>query len=73
MRVLNIRVIPNARQNRVLDEEGQLKVHITAPPVGGKANKALIELLADYCKVKKSSIKIVKGEKSRDKVVEIGP
>ncbi|MFA4835076.1 MAG: DUF167 domain-containing protein [Dehalococcoidia bacterium] len=71
MKALRIRVIPNARKNRVLEEEGQLKVYLTAPPAEGKANKALIELLADHFKVKKSSVRIVKGEKSRNKVVEI--
>jgi hypothetical protein len=61
----------NAKHNQVLDEGGQLRAYVTAPPANGKANKALIELLAKHFNVKKSSVKIIKGEKSREKVVEI--
>jgi uncharacterized protein len=73
MRELQIRIIPNARQNKVLEEEGHLKVYVMAPPDKGRANKALVELLADHFGVKKSSVRIIKGEKSRDKIIEIDP
>ena len=46
-------------------------VHVDAPPLGGKANKRLIEILAGYFGVKKSNITIVKGMRSREKLVEI--
>jgi len=68
---LNIKVVPNARQNKIVEETGRLKVYLTAPPVGGKANKALIEFLAEHFGVKKNQIKIVRGEKSREKVVVV--
>ena len=71
MRTMKVRVIPNAKQNRVLDAEGQLRAYVTAPPTEGKANKALVELLAGHFKVKKSSVRIVHGEKSREKIIEI--
>ena len=48
-----------------------LRVKISQPPEDGKANKALIELLADYLKIKKNSITIIAGEKSTHKIVEI--
>lgn len=67
----NVRVITNAKQNKIVEEAGRIKVYLTAPPVEGKANKALIELLAEYFKVKKKQIVIVRGEKSRDKVLKI--
>jgi uncharacterized protein (TIGR00251 family) len=44
---------------------------VTAPPVDGKANKALIALLAKEFKAPKSKIKIVQGETSRDKLIEL--
>lgn len=70
---LNVRVIPRARVNKVEDSGGGgLKVHLTAPAQDNKANKALIELLADYYGIKKKQLNIVRGEKSRDKIVEIG-
>lgn len=69
--LIHVRVTPNAKKNEVKDEAGRLKVYLTAKPVEGKANKALIDLLSDHFHVKKSAIRIVKGEKSRDKVIEI--
>ncbi len=48
------------------------KVYLTAPPVEGKANKLLLELLAKYFNLKKSQIRIIKGGRTRDKVVQIG-
>ena len=71
MKLINIRVIPNAKRNNVSEEQGKFKVHISAPAVNGKANKALIKVLAEYFKVKKRGIKIIRGAKSREKVVEI--
>ena len=68
---LKIRVIPKAKQNKVTKEKERLKVYLTSPPIEGRANKALIEVLADHYNVKKRQIKIIKGLKSRDKVVEI--
>ena len=71
MGIFSVRVIPNAKQNRIVDEGDRLKVHLTSPPADGRANKALIDFLANHFTVKKNSVKIIKGEKSRDKIVEI--
>ena len=71
-RTMNIRVIPNAGRNEVSEEkDGSLKVRVTAPPERGRANKAAVKLLAESLGVRKSAVKIVKGEKSRDKTVEV--
>lgn len=48
-----------------------LKIYLTAVPVQGKANRELIKLLAEKLGVSKSRISIIKGEKSREKVVEV--
>ncbi len=48
-----------------------LKIYLTAVPVDGKANKELIKLLAEKLGVSKSRIEIIKGEKSKEKVVEV--
>ena len=69
---INLRVIPRARQNKITtDADGTLRVHITAAPVDGAANVAVVRAIAEYFDVPKSQIKIVRGETSRDKVVEI--
>lgn len=46
-------------------------MRVTVPPEGGKANRAVIELLSKALKVPKSSIEVVRGETSRNKVVFI--
>ena len=71
MKLINIRVIPNARKNNVSEDQGKFKVHLIASAVDGKANKALIKVLAEYFKIKKSGVRITRGTKSREKVVEI--
>ncbi len=52
------------------EDEG-LKVYLSKPAQDGLANAQLIDLLADYLQVKKYQIKIIKGQKSRDKIVEV--
>tara|TARA_Y100000310_G_C20487642_1_gene717608 strand:+ start:41 stop:259 length:219 start_codon:yes stop_codon:yes gene_type:complete len=68
---LNIKVIPNAKENSIEKENSTLKVRVTAPAVDNKANKAIIPLLVKYLKTKKSNIKIIKGEKSRNKLIQV--
>jgi uncharacterized protein (TIGR00251 family) len=68
---LNIRVVPKAKHDKVVVEPDRLKVYLTDPPVEGKANEALIEVLAEHFGIKRRQITIVLGAKSKDKVVEI--
>ncbi|MFH0913036.1 MAG: DUF167 domain-containing protein [Candidatus Omnitrophota bacterium] len=68
---MNIRVIPKASRNFIRQENNRYKVYLTRPAHDGLANKQLIELLAKHLSLKKYQIKIIHGEKSRDKVVEI--
>jgi len=68
-----VRVIPKSRKNKV-EKFGQgYKVRLTAAPVGGKANKSLIKILAEHFNLKKSQVKIVGGDKSKDKIVRLMP
>jgi len=71
MKLINIKVIPNARKNEVIEEVDRIKVKVNSPAIEGKANKACIKVLADHFKVKKSQISIVKGEKNRNKRIQI--
>ena len=68
---LNIRVVPNAKADKLVQEPGRIKVYLRAPAVEGKANEALIEFLADHFNTKKKGIKIIAGAKSREKLVDI--
>ncbi len=72
MQRLNIKVIPNAKRNKLVEEPGRLKVYLTAPAVEGRANTALIEFLAEHFNIKKGKISIIRGLTSREKVVGLG-
>ncbi len=69
--ILSIKVIPKASRNLVKEEDGVLKVYLTKPAYDGLANEQLICLLADHFKVKKYQVRITRGNKSRNKFVEI--
>ncbi len=69
---IRIRAAPGASQNRLEGVYGTaLRVRIKAPPVDGKANKALTRFLADLLQVPHNSVHLTHGESSRDKVVHI--
>ena len=70
MRV-EIKVVPNARQEKIVPEGAGYKVYLCAPAVDGKANARLVEFLAQHCRVRKSAVSIVRGQTSRRKVVAI--
>ena len=48
-----------------------LRARVTAPPVEGRANEALLRLVAEVLGVPKSSLRIVRGQRSREKVVAV--
>ena len=67
-----VRVQPGASKNEIVEvQQDALKVRISAPPVQGKANKALINFLAKELGVKKSEIEIVSGHTGRIKTIHI--
>lgn len=67
-----MRVTPKASRARIEPgEHGVLKVYVTVAPEDGKANKAVIELLAKHLGVAKGRLRIAVGETGRDKVVEV--
>lgn len=68
----SVKVKPNSKNQAIVEEEdGSLTVHLKSPPVDGKANKELIELLAKKFNVPKSSITIQLGLSGRNKLVNI--
>jgi uncharacterized protein (TIGR00251 family) len=69
---LSIRIQPRASKNEIIAREGgALKIRLTAPPVDGAANEALVRFLADRVSVPKSQIEIISGHTSRDKIIRI--
>ncbi len=69
---LRLKVTSNASRSEISGfADGVLQVRIAAPPVKGKANKELTAFLSQALGVSKSSLSIVKGQASRNKVIAI--
>ena len=69
---IRVRVIPRADKDALAGRRGDaLLVRLQAPPVEGAANKALAKFLARTLGVRAADVRIMSGDKSRDKVVEI--
>jgi len=67
-----VKVKPNSRKQNIEEStDGSLTIHLKSPPVDGKANKELIELLAKKFDVLKSQIRIKSGLSSRTKLIQI--
>jgi hypothetical protein len=70
--VVAVRVQPRASRNEVAGEmNGALKVRLQAPAVENRANEALCEYLAELLKTPKSAVRILSGDRSRTKLLEI--
>lgn len=67
--IFSLRISPNSSKNEIINEESGIKIKITAQPIDGKANKALIEFLSKQFKVPKSYFEIIRGETSKDKTI----
>jgi uncharacterized protein len=69
---LRVRLQPRARRSEIAGERGDaVLVRVTAPPVEGRANAALVKLIAKRAGVAKSRVAVVRGERSRDKLVRV--
>jgi uncharacterized protein len=69
---IDVRVQPRARRNEIAGErDGALLVRVTAPPVEGRANEAVRRLLAKRLGIAAGRVSVVRGDSSRDKLVEI--
>ena len=69
---IKIYVTPRSSSNKVVGvHNGAIKVALTAPPVEGAANKALVEFLAKVLGVPKGAVRLTSGETSRHKVVAV--
>jgi len=70
--LLSVKAVPGASRDQIAGAVGErLKVRIAAPPEGGRANKAILALLADALGVKKSGLAIESGRTSPEKTIRI--
>jgi uncharacterized protein (TIGR00251 family) len=70
---LAIRVTPRSSKNEIAEilSDGTVRIRLTAPPVEGKANEALVAFLAEILDVPASKVEIVAGATGRDKLVSV--
>lgn len=69
---LAVRVHPGAKKNNVAGlHAGAVKISLTAPPVDGRANEALIEFIAELVRIPRARVSLVSGATSRMKVLRI--
>ncbi|SEM23169.1 hypothetical protein SAMN05443999_11628 [Roseovarius azorensis] len=66
-----LRVTPRASRNRIVAEGDTLRVYVTTPPEDGKANAAVLKLLAKALGLPKSRLTLIHGQTSRDKVFQV--
>lgn len=67
--ILKINVVPRSSVNKLIKENGALKLKITSPPIDGEANKELVVYFAKLFSISKSSITIKAGLKSKQKTL----
>ncbi|MDA8077770.1 MAG: DUF167 domain-containing protein [Nitrospiraceae bacterium] len=69
---IEVRVEPRSSKKGIVGALGSmLKVKLTAPPVEGAANEQLVEVIAEALGVRKSDVRVIRGQSSRNKVVEV--
>jgi len=69
--VIEVKVIPDSDKNELAKEDSKVKIRVKASAEKGKANQAVIKLLSKYYNISKSSIKIIKGKRKRNKLIKI--
>jgi uncharacterized protein (TIGR00251 family) len=68
---IQVKVKPNSKAEEVSQEEESFIVKVKEPPKEGKANRAVIKLLAEHFGVPQSRVRILSGFRSKNKVVEV--
>lgn len=68
---IKVRVMPNSVREEVVKQGDEYVVRVKVPPQEGKANEAVIKLVAGYLKVPKSTVRIASGLTGRNKILEI--
>jgi len=69
---INLKVYPNAKKNKIIEKaENVFECYIKAKPEQGKANQAIIKLLADFFDISEKNIKLIKGFKNKNKTFDI--
>ncbi len=70
--LIKVKVSPGNKRQEVIEKKSdEFEVLLKSKPVLGAANKEMVMLLANFFKIKTSQLRIIKGKKSRNKIIEI--
>jgi hypothetical protein len=69
---LKVKVHPNSKTDKVIQKsQGWFEVFVRAKPVEGKANEAVLNLVAEFLKVPRSQVRLIRGAMAHNKIVEL--
>ncbi|MFZ1080813.1 MAG: DUF167 domain-containing protein [Candidatus Kryptoniota bacterium] len=69
---IKVKVHPSSKENEIIKKnEDSFEIFVRAKPVDGKANEAVMDLLAEFLKVPRSKVRLLKGSLTRNKIVEL--
>lgn len=69
---IEAKIVPKSSRNEIISlEGGTIKIKVTAAPVDGMANRAVIELISKGLKIPKKDIEIISGDKSKNKRIRV--
>ncbi|HEX76635.1 MAG TPA: DUF167 domain-containing protein [Dehalococcoidia bacterium] len=68
---IRVKVTPNSKVEELIREGDDFLVRVKEPPTDGKANKAVIRLLAEHFRISQDSVRILSGFRSRNKVIQV--
>lgn len=69
--LIEVKVTPRAAANRIVEDGDLWRVYVTAAPADGKANKAVVKLLAKHFGVAQADVSIIRGQTGRTKTIEV--
>lgn len=70
--LIKVKVFPQAGQEQIVKKaEDSFEIWVKEKPIQGQANRAVISALADYFKIQRENIKLIKGFKQRNKIFEV--
>jgi len=70
--LIKIKTHPGSKKEKIIRKtEDSLEIWLKEKPIENRANKALINLLSDFFKIKESKVRLIRGAKTRNKIIEI--
>ena len=68
---IEVKVFPGSSREQIVEKDGKIKIYVNPSPDKGKANTRVIEIVAEKYGVRKKDVKILHGETSRNKILEV--